>query len=125
MTILRTIAAWAAHTAYGREAVESKADLGIFKEPPSFVLVLGLVLMGLSYVIGWPGVIASGIAATYLKNPLIFIIGGPALYGFSFLVWGTSMLLIGKDNIKYMRALARYGVRIFIERFSGSGSPGK
>ena len=117
--LLRRIADRAARTAYGREAIRSKADLGIFKAPPSPALVIGLVLLGLSYVIGWPGVIASGVAAAYLKKPLVFIIGGPAVYAFSFLVWGVSMLLIGKDNIKYMRALGRYGTRVFIERFAG------
>ncbi len=118
MAILKTIAARLAHTKYGRDAVESKADLSLFRKPPSFQLILGLILMGLSYVIGWPGVLASGIAATYLKKPLIFIIGAPLIYGFSFLVWTVSMLLIGKDNIKYARALAKYGVRVFIEKFA-------
>ncbi len=118
MAILKTIAARLAHTKYGRYAVESKADLSLFRKPPSFQLILGLILMGLSYVIGWPGVLASGIAATYLKKPLIFIIGAPLIYGFSFLVWTVSMLLIGKDNIKYARALAKYGVRVFIEKFA-------
>ncbi|MCL4558031.1 MAG: hypothetical protein M1491_05285 [Deltaproteobacteria bacterium] len=117
MAILRTIATRLAHTKYGREAVESKADLGLFGKPPSFQFVLGLILLGLSYVIGWPGVVATGIAATYLKNPLIFVIGAPVIYGFSYLVWGVSMILMGRDNIKYVRALTRYGVRIFIEKF--------
>ena len=118
MTILRTIATWVSHTTYGRAAVESKADLSLFKKPPSFTLILGLILLGLSYAIGWPGVVAAGIAATYLKRPLIFIIGAPAIYGFSWLVWVVSMLLMGKDNIKYVRALTKYGVRILIEKFA-------
>ena len=118
MTILRTLATWAAHTRYGREAVESKADLSLFRKPPSFQLVLGLILLGLSYVIGWPGVLASGIVAAYFKSPLIFVIGAPVIYGFSFLVWGVSMLLMGKDNIRYARALSKYGVRVFIEKFA-------
>ena len=118
MTILRTVATWAAHTKYGREAVESKADLSLFRKPPSFQLVLGLILLGLSYVIGWPGVLASGVAATYFKSPLIFVIGAPVIYGLSFLVWGVSMLLMGKDNIKYAHALAKYGVRVFINKFA-------
>ena len=118
MAILRTIAARLARTKYGRGAIESKADLSLFRKPPSFQLVLGLILLGLSYVIGWPGVLASGIVATYLRSPLIFVIGAPVIYGFSFLVWGISMLLMGKDNIKYARALAKYGVRVFIEKFA-------
>lgn len=125
MAILRTIAARLAHTKYGREAVEAKADLSLFKKPPSFPFIFGLILLGLSYVIGWPGVVASGIVAAYLKNPLIFVIGGPAIYAVSFLVWAVSMLLMGKDNIKYARALTKYGVRVLIERFASPASPGK
>ncbi len=118
MGLLRTVAAWAGRTAYGRAAVASRADLSLFKQRPSFLFIVGLILLGLSYVIGWPGVLASGIAAAYLKSPWIFVIGGPAIYAFSFLVWGISMLLMGKDNIKYAQALAKYGVRIFIEKFA-------
>ncbi len=125
MAILHTIATYVSHTAYGRAAVESKADLSLFKKPPSFPFILGLILLGLSYVIGWPGVVVSGIAAAYLKNPLIFVIGGPAIYAVSFLVWAVSMLLMGKDNIKYARAFTKYGVRILIERFAPPPSPGK
>ncbi len=120
MAILHTIAIRVSHTAYGREAVESKADLSLFKQPPSFQFILGLTLLGLSYVIGWPGVLAAGIAATYLKRPLIFVIGAPLIYGFSFMVWGVSMLLMGKDNIKYVRALTKYAVRVLIEKFAPS-----
>ncbi len=118
MRLLRTIATWAGRTTLGQEAVASRADLSLFKQRPSFQFILGLILLGLSYVIGWPGVIASGIAAAYLKSPWVFVIGGPAIYGFSFLVWGVSMLLMGKGNIQYARAFAKYGIRIFIEKFA-------
>lgn len=124
MAILRTIAGWARRTAYGREAVASRADLSLFRQPPSFTLVLGLILLVLSYVIGWPCVLAAGALAVYLKDPLIFAIGGPATYALSWLVWGVSLLLMGKDNIRYMKALLRYGVRVFIEKY-GAGDQGE
>lgn len=120
MVLLTKAAGWAARTRYGRKAVETRADLSVFREPPSAKLVLGLVLLGVSFTIGWPAIAAAGAAAVYLKRPLLFLVGGPALYLISHVVWAVSMVLIGRDNIFYMNALLRFSVRVFIERY---GSP--
>jgi len=126
MSVMHALAVRLARTSYGRKASESKADLSVFKEPPSVRLVIGLVLLAISFTIGWPAVGATGIAALYLKNPLIFLIGGPIAYLISHLVWTLSMFLIGRDNIMYMNVLIKYFTRVIIEKYASDrlGSQG-
>ena len=66
-----------ANTPYARKAVEEKADLSAFKQKPTARILLGVFLIGFSYVIGWPAVSALAALAVYLQEPLVAIIGGP------------------------------------------------
>ena len=117
---MRRIANWIARTKYGRGAVADGADLSMFKEKPSFTLKIGLFLLALSYLLGWPAVGAFGVAAGYFKEPLIVAIGGPAIYGFSWVVWWISIAITGKESLFYARAFNKWLTRRFIERFGDS-----
>ena len=101
-------------TEFVRKAVEEKADLTAFKQRPSARIVLGIFLIGFSYVIGWPAVGALATLAVYLREPLVAVIGGPLTYGLSHLVFLAGMYLAGAE---YTRIFLRWAARMAVEKF--------
>ncbi|HOD13073.1 MAG TPA: hypothetical protein PKI31_00005, partial [Spirochaetota bacterium] len=69
--VLKKIAAWAARTEFGKNAIREQADLGAFKDKPTPRIITGIFLMALSYLIGWPAVALFGVFAVYFGQPLI------------------------------------------------------
>ena len=101
------------NTLYVRKAIEEKADLSAFKQKPSARVLLGIFLIGFSYVIGWPAIGALALVAVYLHKPLVVIIGGPLAYGLSHLVFLTGMYLAG---VKYTGIFLRWATRVVMEK---------
>jgi len=92
-------------------AVSEQADLSAFNKKPSLRIILGLLCIGLSYLIGWPAVAGLGIVAIKLNQPLIAIIGGALIYGLSHLVFILGMYLAGAEySVIFLRWLSRTGV---------------
>jgi hypothetical protein len=116
--IAKKIIHWLGRTSYGRKAVETHADLSIFTGKPPLKILLGLILLVISYIICWPAISVLGFAALYLNESMILIIGGPVAYGLSWLVWTLSMIMLGKENYKYINALSQWVVRRLIEKYS-------
>jgi hypothetical protein len=112
--IRRKIAKYLAGKKYIREILENPTDLSEFKERPTPRLITGLVLMGFSYVIGWPAVAALGALAVWLNEPLIAIIGCPTTYGLSYVVFIVGAWLARAPH--YMGTLARYTIQCFVRK---------
>lgn len=104
-----------ASTPYARRAIEEKADLAAFKEKPTVRILLGVFLIGFSYVIGWPAVSALAGLAVYFREPLVAIIGGPLAYGLSHLVFMAGMYLSGA---KYSAIFLRWATRVIVEKLT-------
>ena len=88
--------------------MEETADLDIFKEKPTPKFLIGIGVIGFSYLIAWPLIGLLGILAAYFRKPLIFIVGSPVAYGFSYVVFIFGVWLAGKDSIKYMNTFTRW-----------------
>jgi len=104
-----------AETEYVRGTIEEKADLSEFKKKPSLRVILGISLIGFSYIIGWPAIGAIGTLAIYLNEPLLLVIGGPLLYGLSHLVFLLGMYFSGA---RYAKIFLRWATRIVVEKLS-------
>ncbi len=102
---------------YVRRAVEEKADLDSLKEKPGIRVYMGLIIIGFSYLIGWPAVALFGILAVYFAEPLILLVGGPLIYGFSHVVFWVGLYLAGS---KYATVFLRWAVRRLVEKLGGS-----
>jgi hypothetical protein len=113
--IMGKIAAWASRTEFGKTSMEEKADLSPFRERPTPRIIIGIFLMALSYVIGWPAVALFGVLAVYFGQPLIAIVGGPVIYGISHLVFYIGLYLAG---VRYSRVFLRWATRRFIEKYA-------
>ena len=85
---------------YVRSALDDKADLSAFKEKPSARIIIGVLAIIFSYIISWPAIGALGAISVYIDKPLIVVIGGPLLYGFSHLVFMFGMYLAGAKYSK-------------------------
>ena len=114
--MLKLLAHRLSRTQFAQTAIKDQADLETFKQKPSMRIIVGLVIIGISYTIGWPAVGALGVVSMYLEEPLILAIGGPVVYGFSHLVFILGAYLAGAD---YAKAFFRWSTRVLIERFMG------
>jgi len=113
LSLLNMIAVRVNRTEFARKALAEKADLSPFREKPSARILAGIFLMAFSYVIGWPAVALFGILSVYFSQPLIVILGGPAIYGTSHLVFLAGMYLAGA---KYTYIFFRWATRKFLEK---------
>jgi hypothetical protein len=97
-----------------QKIMEKPADLSEFKERPTPRLITGLVLMVLSFVLGWPAVFAFGFLAVWLQEPLIAVIGCPLTYGLSYVVFIVGALLAQAPH--YLGILTRYALQSFLKK---------
>lgn len=97
-----------AGTQFVRSAIEDQADLSAFKEKPSLAVITGVLLIIISSLLGWPAVTVIGALAIHFERPLIAVIGGPLVYGFSHLVFLVGMYFSGAEySVIFFRWLAR------------------
>ncbi len=116
MRILKKAARYFARKDFCRKAIDERADLSAFKEKLTLSIVIGIILIALSYAIGLPTVVAFGAIAASMNKPLIGIIGGALIYGIS-----TLMFIIGikMAGTKYFIALNRWLARVILEKILG------
>ena len=98
--------------------LENPTDLSEFKERPTARLIFGLILMGLSYIIGWPAVAALSVLAVWFREPMIAVIGCPMTYGLSYLVFIFGAWLARAPH--YMGTLTKYAIQRFIKKYSSN-----
>ena len=120
--MLKRLAHHVGRTKIAQEAIAAGADLSAFQERPKTRLLVGLVLLALSFVLGWPLVAAFGVAAIWAGNPYLAIIGGPAAYLFSWALWGVAMWLTANESYDYGRLFMRWATRAFVERYGADSS---
>lgn len=111
--MFRKIAASLAKTKYVREALEDTADLKSMRIQRSPRMIMGLILIGFSYIIGWPAVTAFGVLAVYFREPLIVVIGGPVIYGISHVVFLIGAWLAGAEHVRF---LMRYTTKVIFRK---------
>ena len=104
-----------AETEYVRGTIEERADLSAFKEKPSWRVIVGISLIGFSYLICWPAISAVGTLSIYMNEPWLLAVGGPLLYGLSHLVFLLGMYFAGAQ---YTKIFLRWATRIVVERLS-------
>jgi ABC-type spermidine/putrescine transport system permease subunit II len=97
-------------------AINEHADLSVFKEKLSATVIIGLILITISYLLGIPAVFIVGGIAAWLKNPTFGVIGIPLIYGFSWMLLMLGLYLAGP---KYGKAFSRWTVRVILEKILG------
>ncbi len=95
-------------------------DLSLFQKPPGPRFALGLIIVGASYVLGWPAMTVVGILAVYWRMPKLGVVGVPLLYATSWVVFGVGILLAGKDTMVYAKALSLFALQKLVRRVVGA-----
>ena len=111
--MIQKIAGRLAQTTYIREILESPTNLQDLRKRPTPRMIAGLILIGLSYLIGWPAVAALGVLAVYFGEPLLVVVGGPLIYGFSHVVFFLGAWLAGAH---YAKLLTRYAAKVLFRK---------
>ncbi|MFA5323617.1 MAG: hypothetical protein WC373_13175 [Smithella sp.] len=97
-----------------QKILKNPADISEFRERPTPRLIAGLILMVLSFIMGWPAVAAMSVVAVWLHEPLIFVIGAPLTYGLSYIVFIIGAWLARAPH--YLGILARYSLQSFLKK---------
>jgi hypothetical protein len=113
LNIIRKIAQGIAETKFGIKALNENLDLNAFKEKPSSKVFLGIFLMVLSYIIGWPMIGLFGALSLYWNEPLILIVGGPLLFVVAHLAFLAGVYLAGG---KYIMPFIRWATRVTLKK---------
>ena len=113
MAIIKKIARGIAQTKFARSAIDERADLSAFREKLTARKVSGIMLMGCSYILGWPAVAFIGGMSLHLREPLLITIGAPVFLVIAHLMFIFGMYLAGG---KYFMVFLRWATRIALER---------
>ena len=109
-----------ASTAYVKKAINERVTLRSFETRPSPKFLIGLGLVLLSFLLGWPMVGLFSVLSAYFHAPALLLVG-PAFYLFSHLVWLFGMYLAGRDCIKYIDVVIGWSLRKAVERYLQNG----
>jgi CHASE2 domain-containing sensor protein len=112
--VRKKIAQYLAGKKFIQKIMETPADLREFQERPTPRLITGLVLMVLSFIMGWPTVAALSVLAVWFQEPLIAVIGCPATYALSYVIFIVGAWLSHAPH--YMGVLARYTLQSFLRK---------
>ena len=107
--------AWLRDTRLVRRALETPID-PVLLQPPSARIVVGLLLLGASYLLGWPAIALLGAIAAWLRRPVL-LLGGPVLYAFSWVVFAVGLVFIGSKSMSTGRAFGLLMLRKLAERW--------
>ena len=115
----RRLAVRLARTRFVRTAMEGEvADLGALQGKPSPAVIVGVALIGFSYIIGWPAVGLLTILAAHYQRAAIVVVGGPLTYGLSHVVFMVGMYFAGRSYAPiFLRCAARAVMRKLLERY--------
>lgn len=108
------IARYLAGKAFVQTILAHPADLSEFKERPTPRLLIGLGLMVLSFIMGWPAVTALSVAAVWLREPLVAVIGCPLTYGLSYVVFIIGAWMARAPH--YLGTITRYSLQSILRK---------
>lgn len=108
-----------------RKAVRDGADLERFRRPMDRKLRVGLLLLALGMLTGWPAVALLAAMALVLKEPWILALGGPMAYALSWIVWGVGVLVAGIASLAYLQDVNRWLLRRLVEGLFGGPGPAR
>ncbi len=114
---LTAVADRLASTKTGTRALRLSGTPDVFRRKPTPRVVVGLSLIAVSYVVGWPLVAVCGVLSAYFGEPLILAIGGPAAYGLAWVVFLVGMVIIGAQSYTVGKQYGAYLLKLFIERY--------
>ena len=106
---------------YVRSAIASRASLSELRRQHNRRLVLGLTLVILGLVLGFPVVGLLGLLAATLQEPLLVTAVAPAIYVLSWILFGVGSLLGGGEALRQVKAFNRWLTSVVVGWLLGDG----
>lgn len=103
--------AWLLQKPFIQRRLNENVSLKDIPFPPPKEIPIGLALIALSFTIGWPGVGVFGITSLLSGNVYWLLIGGPLIYGLSWIVWGIGMAFVGPESIREGNIVLRWLIK--------------
>jgi len=91
----------------------------MFRTYPTPKILIGGILIGVSYITCWPVIAGLGVTAIYYHNRHYIEYGGPIAYVFSHSLFIAGM---GLSGVKCSHALLRWATRVGVERLLHCGT---
>ena len=114
--LLRCLATHLARTRYGQRVLSEEADLGALRKSPSVSLYAGLVLIALSFAMGWSALVLGGYLAVAGGRTWIMAVGAVGFYVLVHLVFAAGVWLAGAN---YAAVLLHWVARKFLRGHAG------
>lgn len=95
--LLRSTVRRLARTQFGQKALALPDRQNIRRQKPTTRVYCGLVLMALSYLIGLPALAFLSYLSVRMSQPMIFVIGGPVIFGLYHLMFAVGAYLAGQN----------------------------
>lgn len=111
----RSFRRWLRQRRFVQRALNTPPDPMFRQRPPARVIV-GLVLLGASYLVAWPAIAVLGAISAWLRAPKL-LLGAPVLYGASWLIFAIGIVFVGSKSVSAGRALGLALVRKLAERY--------
>ena len=90
------------------KALSAIKEHPLWNEPRTMA---GMALVLLSYLVSWPLISLLGVAAAGLNKPDLLLIGGPALYFLSYLLFFAGICLAGRKAVSSIMTRSISSVR--------------
>ncbi|MGD0540069.1 MAG: hypothetical protein ABSB33_00990 [Tepidisphaeraceae bacterium] len=107
-----------ARVGFVRSAIDDRADLSAFKGRPTFRVLLGVFLIGFSFLMCWPVFFVLTGISIRMRMPGLMI-AWPFVYFSSHLCFLAGMAISGAD---YSRLFLRWAARVGVEKLLSFGA---
>lgn len=115
--MIRKTARYFARKKFCREAISERTDFSVIKEKLTFKIIIGLILIVISFLFVLPAFFVIGLIAYKLDKPVIGGIGMTVSYGFSWMLLMLGMYITGPD---YAKTLGKWLTRVILEKILGT-----
>ena len=115
MAPIRSFARWLAQTKFGQKSLTKPDGLSIFKQRPSKRVYVGLILMGMSFLIGLPAVAFLSYLSVKLSKPMTIAIGGPSVFLLSHIMFGLGVYMAGQN---YALEVLQWVTKRFLQKYT-------
>jgi hypothetical protein len=95
--------------------MQEPVNPALSRRPPAHI-VIGMLLIGVSYLIGWPAIALLGTIAAWARRPEL-LLGSPFIYGFSWLVFTLGLVVLGPKALYLGRAFGMAMIRRLAEKY--------
>lgn len=115
MSLLRSFARRLAQTGFGQKSLTQPDGLSVFKQKPGTRVYVGLVLMGLSFLISLPALAFLSYLSVKLSRPMTIAVGGPVVILLVHIMFGLGVYLAGQN---YAVTVLQWATKQFLQKYA-------